>query len=211
MTTPPGREDRPVAVVSVPDVRDYLRINAELVAHLDAGHARVRLAGTEGQRLLASGLAGPWNAVVEIDGRAGPELVAELNAPGLTVVCGGSAADGAGRSLRAGRLLIRGEAGAGLGYAMEGGTVVVLGAAGPRAGLNQRGGTIAALGAVDALAGERQSGGRFFVHEDQIGPHAGRGARGGRLVRLVRENEVSRGLDPDDLSAYLEVLGLIAS
>jgi methylamine---glutamate N-methyltransferase subunit B len=204
MTTPPAGSERPVPVVSIPDIRDYQRINAELVARLDTGHGRVRLAGAEGQRLLVSGLSGAWDAVIEVEGRAGPELAAAMNAPGLTVVCGGPAADGAGRGLRAGRLVIRGDAGPALGYAMEGGTIVALGSVGPRAGLNQRGGLIVALGAVGPLAAERQAGGRFFAFDDQLGPHAGRGRRGGTFGRFVPGAEPPRGIDPEDLASYFE-------
>ena len=32
--------------------------------------------------------------VIEVDGDAGPELAAEMDAPGVTVVCRGSTADG---------------------------------------------------------------------------------------------------------------------
>ena len=52
LTRPGG--DEPAIVV--PEVRDYTRINAELVRLLDAGHRRVRLAGVDGQRLLVQGL-----------------------------------------------------------------------------------------------------------------------------------------------------------
>ena len=102
MTIPPdgmGR-DRDVPVVSIPDIRDYQKINAELVALLDAGHRRVRLAGAEGQRLLGSGLRGAWNALIDLEGLAGTELAAALDAPGLTIVCRGPAADGAGAASR---------------------------------------------------------------------------------------------------------------
>ncbi len=183
MSREPG--GAPVPTLSVPDIRDYDRINAELVQHLDQGHAHVRIQGAEGQRLLVAGLAGAWNAVVEVEGRAGPELAAGLNAPNLKVVCQGAAADGAGRSLRAGRLLILGDAGPALGYAMEGGAILAAGSAGPRAGLNQRGGVIAILGNVGPLAAERQTGGQFFVYADRVGPHWGRGTRGGRLIQLT--------------------------
>lgn len=204
MTRPPG--ERPVPTVSIPDIRDYERINAELVLSLDEGHARVRLQGAEGQRLLVAGVTGAWRAVVEVEGRAGPELAAGLNAPGLTVVCHGSAADGAGRALRAGTLVIRGDAGPGLGYAIEGGSVVVGGSAASRAGLNQRGGVIVVLGAVGPLAGERQSSGHFFARGDRLGPHAGRGARGGRLVRLAAEGDGLAGIDQEDAMVFRKTL-----
>ncbi|MDR3633309.1 MAG: glutamate synthase [Isosphaeraceae bacterium] len=182
MTQPAG--ETPVPTVSIPDIRDYERINAELVRALDEGHPRVRLTGAEGQRLLASGLTGAWQAVVEVEGRAGPELAAALSAPGLTVVCRGPAADGAGRSLRAGTLVILGDCGPALGYGMEGGSFLAWGDAGTRAGLNQRGGVIVVRGTLGQLAGERQQGGLFFAYDDRLGPHAGRGASGGHLVRL---------------------------
>jgi glutamate synthase domain-containing protein 3 len=203
MTAPAG--ERPVPIVSVPDIRDYERINTELVVALDDGHARVRLVGAEGQRLLAAGLAGPWRAVIEVEGRAGPELAAGLNAPGLTLVCRGPAADGAGRALRAGTLVLAGDCGPALGYALEGGAVVAAGAVGPRAGLNQRGGLIVVLGAVGRLAAERQAGGLFFARDDRLGPYAGRAARGGRLVRLGREST-----RPDDADTLRGVLAACA-
>jgi glutamate synthase domain-containing protein 3 len=192
MTTPRDvlDRDRDVPVISIPDIRDYQKINAEIVALLDAGHHRVRLAGAEGQRLLGSGLRGAWNALVELEGSAGTELAAALDAPGLTIVCRGPADDGAGRGLRAGRVVILGAAGPAVGYAMEGGTIVVLGPVGPRAGLNQRGGRIVALGPVGPLAAERQAGGSFLVHEDRLGPHSGRGRRGGQIIFMIRGAEV---------------------
>ncbi len=72
MTRPDADDDRTTPVVSIPDIRDYQRINAELAQLLDAGHPRVLLAGAEGQRLLVAGLAGAWSATVEVEGRAGP-------------------------------------------------------------------------------------------------------------------------------------------
>ena len=94
--------------IVVPELRDYQQINAELVRRLNLGERHVRLEGVDGQRLLVSRIAGAWKALIELDGNAGPELAAELDAPDLTVVCRGSAADGAGRGLAAGRLLIGG-------------------------------------------------------------------------------------------------------
>jgi len=177
-----GEEVRVAPIVPVSELRDYRRINAELSRLLDEGHPRVRLEGVEGQRLLLTGLAGGWDAVVELDGSAGPELAAGLNAPGLLVVCQGDAADGAGSGLFGGRVLIAGDTGAVVGYAQRGGVVVVAGSAGPRAGLNQSGGTLVLLGPAGRLAGERQSGGTLFVRAEGVGPHASRDRRGGRLV-----------------------------
>ena len=191
------------SVVDVAEVRDYPLINAEVEARLRLGLGRVILAGVEGQRLLLAGLSGPWEAVVEIQGRAGPELAATLDAPGLRVVCQGPAADGAGRALRAGRLLIRGDAGAGVGYTQAGGTIVVAGSAGPRAGLDQAGGTLILLGEVGRLAGERQAGGRLYAVGDRLGPHAGLGRRGGRLIRLSVGGEPAVA---DDRLAFRDAL-----
>lgn len=194
-------------VLAIPEIRDYQRINAELAALLDAGHRRVRLEGAEGQRLLVSGLVGAWEAVVEVDGRTGPECAADLDAPGLVVVCSGRAADGAGRGLKAGRVLFLDGAGDATGYAQEGGLLVVAGPVGHRAGLAQAGGTLALLGPVGRLAGERQSGGRAFVVPGRIGPHAGRGRVGGRWIELA----AGGGLAPEDRAAWLEVTGLVSA
>ncbi|MEO6808019.1 MAG: glutamate synthase [Isosphaeraceae bacterium] len=174
----------PISVVAVPEIRDYGRINAQVALLLDSGQSRIRLAGAEGQRLLLSGLNGPWRAVVEIEGRAGPELAASLDAPGLMVLCHGPAADGAGRGLRAGGLLITGDVGVAAGYAMTGGTLIVQGRAGPRAGLVMAGGVLVVGGNADRLMGERQCGGLIFALGPQNGPHAGHGRRGGRLIAL---------------------------
>jgi glutamate synthase domain-containing protein 3 len=196
----------PVPTISVPEIRDYERINTELVGFLDEGHPHVRLVGAEGQRLLASRIRGAWNALVEVQGRAGPELAAELNAPGLTIVCSEDAADGAGRALRAGRLVILGDAGDAVGYTQEGGTIVVARSAGARAGLGQGGGVLAVFGAAGRLAGERQSGGRLFVYEAALGPHPGRGQRGGRLIRLPTGDDPLAGVDPDDAAIFRGLL-----
>jgi glutamate synthase domain-containing protein 3 len=199
--------DRRVPVVSIPDIRDYDRINAELVQQLDDGHAEVRLVGAEGQRFLAAGLTGPWRAVVEVEGYAGPELAAGMDAPGLTVVCRGPAADGAARALRAGRVVILGDADVALAYVQAGGIVLVSGSAGPRAGLNQAGGILVVLGSLGPLAGERQSGGWLFAREGSLGRHAGRGQRGGRLVRLPSDGDPG---DPSDAELYRMTLQELA-
>ena len=199
-------DDPRVPTVSIPDVRDYERINAELVQRLDGGHAHVRLVGAEGQRLLVAGLTGPWHALVEVEGRAGPELAAGLDAPGVTVVCRGGAADGAARGLRGGRVLVLGDAGSALAYAQEGGAVIAARGAGPRAGLNQRGGVLVLLGAVGRLAGERQSGGHVFALAGQVGPHAGRGRRGGRFVTLPGPGDLT-GVAAEDASLFGSLMG----
>lgn len=169
--------------VIVPEIRDYTRINAELVRLLDDGHRRVRLSGVDGHRLLAFGIRGSWKAIVDVEGSAGPELAAEMDAPNLAVICAGHAASGAGRSLRSGILLICGDAGPGLGYVQQGGNIVVAGDAAPRAGLDQKGGLILVGGSTGRLPAERQAGGRMIVR-GSIGAHARVGHRGGRLCRF---------------------------
>jgi methylamine---glutamate N-methyltransferase subunit B len=171
-------------ILPVPEIRDYHALNSEVVRHLDAGCTVIRLAGVQGQRLLAAGLAGPWDAVIEIDGDAGPELAAGMDAPGLTVVALGRAADGAGSRLRAGRLLAVGDVDVAFAYAQRGGQAVAGGHVGARAGLCQSGGDLVLLSGAGHLAGERQAGGRIFVPADRVGPHAGRGHRHGRFIRI---------------------------
>src|SRR4051794_29906274 len=73
-----GRSEPAATSIPVPELRDYHQINAELVRRLDLGQRHVRLEGVAGHRLLVAGLAGPWQAIVEVDGNAGPELAAEL-------------------------------------------------------------------------------------------------------------------------------------
>ena len=182
MASKPQTADVPT--LSIPEIRDYQRINAELTGLLDLGHRHVRLAGAEGQRLLVSGLTGPWDATVEVVGRIGPELALGLNAPNLIVVARGRAADGAGSRLRAGLLTILGHSGPAVGYAMSGGAVVAADDVGPRAGLNQSGGDLILLRRAGPLAGERQSGGRLFVVPSLLGPHAGRGRLGGEMLDM---------------------------
>jgi glutamate synthase domain-containing protein 3 len=168
--------------LSVAEIRDYAQINAYLAQALDRGAKVVRLTGVDGQRLLGSRLRGPWNAAIEVEGRAGPELAAEMDAPGLSVVALQGAADGAGRGLMAGRIVVLGPASDGLGYAMLDGTILALSGAGARAGLRQKGGLIAISGPVGPLAAERQSGGTFWVLSGHVGGHPGRGRQGGRLI-----------------------------
>jgi hypothetical protein len=79
-------DETPSPVVPVNEIRDYLQVNTQVAKLLDTGAGRIRLTGVEGQRLLLSGLAGPWRAVVEVEGRAGPELAAAIHAPELVVI-----------------------------------------------------------------------------------------------------------------------------
>ncbi len=167
---------RPDAILPVPEIRDYRQINLRLLQALDAGARLVRLAGVEGQRLLAAELRGSWQAVVEIEGRAGPELAAGLDATGLTVVGLGDAADGAGRGLRAGRLLVLGTCGDALGYSQAGGAILAAGPAGARVGLDQTGGLLAVRGPVGRLAAERQAGGILWLLDPSAGSSRGPGA-----------------------------------
>jgi glutamate synthase domain-containing protein 3 len=202
MTPRPSAIDIPVSLI-----RDYQQINREVIRALDLGRSTIRLTDVEGQRLLASGLSGPWRATIEVVGNAGPELAADLDAPGLTVLCLGSAADGAGRGMRAGRLAIRGDSGDGLGSGMTGGAVIVCGKAGHRAGLRLGGGTIVLLGPVGRLLADRQRGGILFADRAEIAAGTGRGRSGGRLVPLPRQTGPTESIGPEDASAYLDALG----
>jgi glutamate synthase domain-containing protein 3 len=175
-------DDPPDAILAVPEIRDYQLINKELLQLLAGGSRRILLSGVDGQRLLVSSLRGPWKATIDVVGDAGPELAAELDAPSLTILCRGSAADGAARGLKSGRVVIEGDAGDGLGYALRGGLVLVRGSTGHRAGLLQAGGTIVLAGKVGRLANERQTGGSFHAWRDSIGPNASFGRQGGQVV-----------------------------
>ncbi|MDG3003037.1 glutamate synthase [Paludisphaera mucosa] len=165
--------------ISVPELRDYHQINAEVVRRLNRGADRVRLEGPAGHRLLLAGLTGPWRAEIEIAGDAGPELAAGLDAPGLRIVCRGASADGAGGGLRQGVLLLLGPSGTALGYRQAGGLLIAADVVGPRAGLGMLGGAMVLRGSVGPLAGERQSGGRLFLPSSEVGPHSGWNSRGG--------------------------------
>lgn len=166
------------AVLPVNEIRDYHRINLQVMQWLDAGIRHVRLTNVEGQRLLLAGLRGSWEARIDVEGVAGPELAVGLDAPGAVVYARGGAADAAGCHLRGGRLLLLGRAGDGVGYRQEGGLIVVAGPSGHRAGLEQAGGTIVLVGLAGRLAAERQRGGTLLALQG-AGPHFGRGARGG--------------------------------
>lgn len=180
----------PVATIDVPDIRDYHRINAELTQLLDQGTRHVRLLGAENQRLLLSKVAGPWSAIVEIEGNSGPELCFGMDAPGLRVVCRGSVADGVGSGMIEGKLLILGNAGSGAGVSQRGGSIIVGGNTAERAGLGQFGGTLTLLGSVAALAGERQVGGTLIGVKNLVKGPYGRGHRGGHSILLLDQVEV---------------------
>jgi glutamate synthase domain-containing protein 3 len=204
MNQPPSAFDIPVALV-----RDYQQINREVRLALDSGHRLIRLTEVEGQRLLASGLRGPWTAVIEVIGNAGPELGAELDAPGITILCHGSAADGAGRGLRSGRLAIAGRSGDAPGAWMAGGAIVVRGTTGHRAGLRQRGGSLVLLGAAGRLLADRQSGGLLVAEGNLISSASGRGRSGGSLVPLPQDSWEFDALKPEvaiELSRTLQGL-----
>lgn len=191
-------------VLSVAEIRDYERINIQLAQMLDDGQTRIRLAGVDGQRLLVSGLRGNWSAVVEIEGNTGPELAACLDAPNLIVLARGSAADGAGRSLRAGSLLVFGESGDATAYRQSGGVVVVLGTSGHRAGLELSGGTLIVGGPTGRLLADRQCGGRIIALHASHGANVGHGRTGGRLIS---PSHVAIGFDPlttEDAAAFQE-------
>lgn len=180
----PSSEENSTAAISVPEIRDYHRINAELTQLLDQGVRRVKLVGVEKQRLLLAEITGPWSALVEVEGNAGPELGSRLNAPNLRILCRGSVADGLGSGLVDGKVLVLGDAGAGAGVSQRGGSIIVAGSAAERAGLNQYGGQLALLGEVGRLAGERQSGGTFLAFERNLAEWPGRNRRGGLSILL---------------------------
>ncbi len=193
--------------LSIPEIRDYQKINSELVALLDQGHSLVRLEGAEGQRLLASGLTGSWSSTIEVIGRTGPEFGANLTAPNLVIVARGSTGDGVGSGLVDGRIMVIGDAADGAGYGQSGGMLMISGTTGHRAGLRQSGGTLALLGPVGRLAGDRQSGGRLFVSRNDLGPFPSRGQVGGRLIRIDSPTD---SLDPIDLEAWSEVVDFVS-
>lgn len=165
------------ASLAVDEIRDYTRINAEVVRLLDLGRSRISLTGVGGQRLLLSGLSGPWRAVIIVAGNPGPEFAARLDAPHLAIEVRGSAADGLGLGLRAGRIAVEGSVGDAAGLDMAGGEILVRGDAGHRLGLGMTGGTIAAGGDAGRLAGERQRGGT--IRARGFGPFRSWGASGG--------------------------------
>jgi len=173
-----------VPAVSVPDIRDYQKINAELRRLLDEGHPIVELAGVNRQRLLISGLVGQWHASIVVVGNPGPELAAELDAPHLRIHVMGSVADGVARGMKAGRVIVAGQAGDGSGYSLRGGGLLIEGAAGHRTGLMMSGGTIIVRGGVGRLVAERQIGGTIFVADPIASPLDRRGASNGRLIRV---------------------------
>ena len=188
----------PAPPIVVPELRDYQQINAELVRRLNLGERHVRLEGVAGQRLLVSRIAGAWRALIEVDGNAGPELAAELDAPDLTVVCrgerrrwrrprpGGWTALHRGRGRCGHRLFPAGRAD------RRGRRRRTEGRPGPAWGrpCTSRQGW--------RLAGERQAGGRLFFKQGRIGPHAGHGRRAGRLIALPSEQPLAADLDQDD-------------
>ena len=184
-------------LILVPEIRDYERVNLEIVGRLQAGFRRILLQGVEGQRLLVSGIAGDWEATVIVEGRAGPDLGAGLNAPKLKVVCQGDVADGVGHSLRAGFIQVVGDAGTCAGYGQRGGVILLEGNVGPRAGLNQKGGLLVLLGTTALLAGERRTGGTLAAFGDRLGRLANYAATGGRSLALDREELRDDGLDSD--------------
>jgi len=182
-------EEAEVPELPVALIRDYRRVNRALVERLEAGAARIRLTGVEGQRLLAAGIQGPWMAHIEIDGEAGPELAAGLNAPGLTLLCRGPAADGAAANLKAGRVVLHASAGDAAGIGLSGGCLIVHGPAGHRAGLRQQDGAILLLNQVGRLAGDRQAGGRLFLDPARAGAGLGRGRTGGWIGPLRPQDD----------------------
>lgn len=171
------------AEILVPEIRDYHQINREVARLLSTGATRVRLMGVDGQRLLLSGLEGPWSATLEIVGTTGPDLAFGMNAPGVRAIVMGSAGAGAGYGLKAGTVLIVRDAAEGVGARMEGGTVIVAGTAGHRAGYRQSGGRLLVLGPAGRLAGDRRTGGTLLLDAARASTPFGRGAIGFRWLQ----------------------------
>jgi formylmethanofuran dehydrogenase subunit C len=194
--------ERQTLVLPVPEVRDYARINAQVARWLDVGHRRIVLAGVSNQRLLLAGLRGPWSATIEVQGDAGPELGAGMDAPGVVVTCLGNAADAAGGGLRGGTLRILGDVADCLGYRQRGGRLLAAGSAGHRAGLELSGGLLLILGNAGRLCGERQHGGRLIVSGACVGPHAGFGRDGG----LLHVGAIPDDVTPDERAAIDDLL-----
>lgn len=194
--------ERQTLVLPVPEVRDYARINAQVARWLDLGHRRIVLAGVSNQRLLLAGLRGPWNATIEVQGDAGPELARGMDAPGIVVTCRGNAADAAGSGLRDGTLRILGDAADCLGYCQRGGRLLAAQSAGHRAGLELSGGLLCILGNAGRLCGERQHGGRLIVLGPSVGPHAGFGRNGG----LLHLGAIPESLTPEERDAIDDLL-----
>lgn len=176
----------------VNEIRDYLQVNAHVAKILDTGVPYLRLTGVENQRLLLSGLSGAWRAVIGIEGRAGPELAASLQAPELLILARSGVADGAGRSLRSGSLVVLGPAADALAYRQAGGLILAVGPVGARAGLEQESGRLFLLGPAGRLVGDRQRGGRLFALGQPRGEAAGHAHRAGYL------GFDSHGLDASD-------------
>ncbi len=184
--------------IPIPLIRDYRRINRELLRALNAGHQSITLSGVEGQRLLVAGLQGNWTATIEILGNPGPELASGLEAPGLTLLVNGSAGDGAGARLREGRLLIGENAGDAVGIDQVGGVIVINKAAGNRAGLGQRGGLLLLLRDAGRLLGDRQRNGLIVAPQHLLESSRGRPRSGGRFVALGAFSDPVTGKgDPD--------------
>jgi glutamate synthase domain-containing protein 3 len=199
-------ESSDAPVLPVAEIRDYERINSQLAQMLDDGLHRIRLTGVDGQRLLVSGLKGNWSAVIDIEGDAGPELAAGLDAPNLVVLAHGSTADGAGRNLRQGHVLILGDATEATGYRQAGGVIVVTGKSGNRGGLELSGGTLILAGPAGRLLGDRQTGGRIFALAGAEGPHAGHARNGGRLTAPIPRLTGFDRLKADDVHAFHEAV-----
>ena len=203
----PLEDSLETARILVPEIRDYERINLEIVARLQTGFKTIVLQGVEGQRLLVSGLSGDWEGCVVVEGRAGPDLGAGLNTPRLRVDCLGDVADGVGHSLRGGSICVRGNAGTCAGYGLSGGRIIIEGNTGPRAGLNQKGGLLVVFGNAGNLVGEGRAGGIFAAFAGRIGKHPNLAATGGRFLNLELSGEMSfEGLDPEMIASLSEAI-----
>jgi glutamate synthase domain-containing protein 3 len=197
--------------LAVSELRDYHVINREVLGHLDRGRSLIRLAGVEGQRLLLHGLRGDWAATILVEGDAGPELASEMDARKLAVICTGRAADGAGRGLISGTLVVLGASGTALGYGQSGGSIAAWSAIGPRAGLDQAGGRLVLASAVGRLAGERQRGGTLVLLGAEVAGNLGHARRGGRLVSPAGRVSGTAAMGAQDVAAIGEIASRCAA
>ena len=195
-----------VPVISVPDLRDYWLINRFIERLLDQGQTLIQLVGVERQRLLLSGLRGPWSGRILVEGNPGPEFAAEFDCPGLVVDCRGSVSDGAARALRAGCLVVHGRGGDAIGLNQRGGLVLVLGGAGDRVGLEMIDGILGVVGSVGRLLGERQRGGRILIDQEGArGPYVRHGALGGRVEVMPSGRKLIEALAAENPACSLGV------
>lgn len=172
----------------------------EAVRRTDA--QTVNITGCNGQRYIASGLAGK---TVEIEGTPGNALGAYLDGAKITVW--GNVQDAVGDTMNEGLICVHGSAGDATGYAMRGGAIYIRSNAGYRAGIHMKAYReklpVLVIGAcAGSFLGEYQAGGVICVlgigkkSGVPVGNFCGTGMHGGKIY-LQCESE------PQNLSAQL--------